>query len=57
MLYYAPFCRSLPTVAKDMFPGSLCHGTPEYGKIWQIDTVNRSKNVIESQGITTNCFS
>lgn len=44
------FCLDLPSVPAGTLPGSLpgslCHETLECGKMWQINAVNRNKNVV-----------
>ena len=47
MLYFALICRDLPSISDAYFHPSLCHKNPKRSKMWQIDAVNRSKNVVE----------
>lgn len=46
MLYFALICRDLPSISDAYFHPSLCHKNPKRSKMWQIDAVNRSKNVV-----------
>lgn len=41
------FFPDLPSISETYFCPLLCHRNPKRGKMWQIDAVNRSKNVIE----------
>ena len=47
MLCFASICSDLPSISEAYFCPSLCHRNPKRGKMWQIDAVNRSKNVVE----------
>lgn len=47
MLCFAVIYPDLPSISWHIFCPSLCHRNPKRGKMWQIDAVNRSKNVVE----------
>ena len=50
MLCFAVICPDLPSISCLLFFPSLWHRNPKRGKMWQIDAVNRSKNVVEIKG-------
>ena len=47
MLCFALICPDLPSISEPIFMPLLCHRNPKWGKMWQIDAINRSKNVVE----------